>query len=306
MRYTIDNNNFGLKQNFDSPWRNTKLRPLAHTTSIPAISALCKHEPLFDCHPVYTDEVAPFKVRHEQVPQTDDDQVSLQADLSTITLEDLQFPPNTYAIRSPTAYSPEEAPFFALYPPTCFEDCHWQDLWQQPTLALDLYVTPNSTSDATNRQSAVMTYLQSETQFVGMNYRLRVEEARCDKHFEIRRGDSVNFLDANRRYGRYIVDACQWIEKGCAYLPVHYREYYSQGFTDTQDPLHPSFILDIPASFCKSNIRPHLQLLTEKTHRNVFLRIIHFPVELYKCCSKSKSTNRRRLCKSRHSAMFCP
>ena len=156
--YTIDNDNFRLKKNFDSPWRNTKLHPLAHTTSISAISALCKREHLFDCHPVYN-KVAPFKVRCEQVPQTDENQVSLQADLSTITLEDLQFPPNTYAIHSPTVYSPEEAPFFTLYPSMCFEDCHWKDLWQQPTLALDLYITPNSTSDATNQQSAVMTYL---------------------------------------------------------------------------------------------------------------------------------------------------
>jgi len=53
------------------------------------------------------------------------------------------------------------------------------------------------------------------------------------------------------------------IRDGRAYFPVHYREYYGQGFTNASDPRHPSFILDIPESFCHSLVALHLRANSE-------------------------------------------
>jgi len=76
----------------------------------------------------------------------------------------------------------------------------------------------------------------------------------------IKAGNVMDILKTNMQYSRYVINLCQMIHDGCAYFPVHYREYYRQGFTNTSDPRHPSFILNIPKSFCHSLVALHLRM----------------------------------------------
>jgi len=148
---------------------------------------------------------------------------------------------------------------FALYPPTRFSGKVWEKMWEEGTLVLDLYVatTEPTLSDICRSPSDI--YFRPETEFTGFEYRVKIDEDRCHKPLVIKAGNVIDILKTNTQYSRYIIDLCQMIRDGRAYFPVHYREYYGQGFTNASDPRHPSFILDIPESFCHSLVALHLR-----------------------------------------------
>ena len=135
----------------------------------------------------------------------------------------------------------------------------FQQMWEEGTLVLDLYVatTEPTLSDICRSPSDI--YFRPETEFTGFEYRVKIDEDRCHKPLDIKAGNVIDILKTNTQYSRYIIDLCQMIRDGRAYFPVHYREYYGQGFTNASDPRHPSFILDIPKSFCHSLVAHHLQ-----------------------------------------------
>ena len=89
-------------------------------------------------------------------------------------------------------------------------------------------------------------------------YQVKFDQSRCDKPVHVKTGNAVDILRTNTFYGRYIVDSCQLIRDGQAYLAVHFRNYDRQGFTSTINPRHPSFILEIPQSFCQTSMMQHL------------------------------------------------
>ncbi len=169
------------------------------------------------------------------------------------------FPTNSYCIHYPRLLAPPEQLNFALYPPMCFHNNIWEMMWQGGSLVLNLYVaTPMPTlSDLCHSPSDI--YFQPEMEFTGFDYRIKIDKSRCPEPLVIKSGDIVNILNTNMQHGRYIVDLCQMIRNGRAYFPVHYREYYGQGFTNASDPRHPSFILDIPESFCHSLVALRLR-----------------------------------------------
>jgi hypothetical protein len=169
------------------------------------------------------------------------------------------FPINNYPIHYPRLLAPPEQLNFALYPPMRFPDKTWEMIWQEGTLVLDLYITTAvpTLSDLCRSPSDI--YFQQEMEFTGFDYRVRIDETRCHEPLTIKAGNVVDILKTNTRHGRYIIDSCQMIRDGRAYLPVHYREYYGQGFTNASDPRHPSFILDIPESFCHSLVALRLR-----------------------------------------------
>jgi len=96
------------------------------------------------------------------------------------------------------------------------------------------------------------------TKFMGFEYRVKIDEDWCHKPLVIKAGNVVDILKTNMQYSCYVIDLCQMIRDGRAYFPVHYREYYGQGFTNASDPCHPSFILNIPELFCHSLVVLHL------------------------------------------------
>ena len=169
------------------------------------------------------------------------------------------FPVNNYPVHYPQLLSTQERLNFALYPPTRFSGKVWEKMWEEGTLVLDLYVatTEPTLSDICRSPSDI--YFRPETEFTGFEYRVKIDEDRCHKPLVVKAGNVIDILKTNTQYSRYIIDLCQMIRDGRAYFPVHYREYYGQGFTNASDPRHPSFILDIPESFCQSLVALHLR-----------------------------------------------
>jgi hypothetical protein len=135
---------------------------------------------------------------------------------------------------------------------TRFSDSYWKEIWERSILVLEscasstpsMLVLPN-TEDIIHTR----TYFYVEHEFMGIPYRVKIDEEKCSQPLTVRCGDMVDINGTNTYHGRYIVDTCQLVKDGRAYLPVHYRQYYGQYFTNTYDLRHPSFILEIPARF---------------------------------------------------------
>jgi hypothetical protein len=195
-----------------------------------------------------------------------DDNESLVAEPPTLPAAPLYrcppFPSNDHPVFCPTRESIPLRLNFALYPVTRFSDEFWKKMWGQMVLVLDSYlVTPE------RRSTSTTTFFHPETEFIGIKYRLKIDCEKCHQPLVFRRGDIVDMSGTNSPSSRYVVETCQLIRGGFA-LPVHYRNFHGQGFTDTRDPCHPSFILQIPQSFCKSPLIPHLQALPLSTSGN--------------------------------------
>ena len=161
-------------------------------------------------------------------------------------------PADNFLVHYPCLLALIEQLNFALYLPTYFPENYWEEMWQKGTLVLDLYIATTMLTLSEICSSPSDVYFRTETEFMEFDYCVKIDESQCHKPLVIKSGDIVNILKINKRDGHYIVDLCQMIRNGCAYIPVHYCDYYGQGFTKTLDPQHPSFILDIPESFCHS------------------------------------------------------
>jgi hypothetical protein len=68
-------------------------------------------------------------------------------------------------------------------------------------------------------------------EFMGIKFRLKVDPSRCHSPLTVQCGDTVDICRTNTHIARHVVESCLLIRDG-------------QGFTDTQDPRHPSFILE--------------------------------------------------------------
>jgi hypothetical protein len=222
--------------------------------------------PVADCQLIFVENTydQSTTVRVTQSTQTSDDTESLTVEPSTpstLSCAHMPFPPNDYPTLFPAKLNPESRLNFALYPVTRFQDWYWEEIWTRPTLVLDLYVKPREVNLSHTHHLPTSTYFQPETEFIGIKYRVTIEADRCHRSqaLEVRKGDTVDVCGTNRSHGRYIVEACQLIRNGHAYLAVHFHTFQEQGFTDTRDPCHPSFILEVPQSFCKSPLMSHLQ-----------------------------------------------
>ena len=238
---------------------------LKHSASQPTTTS-----PLFtvDCRPTYASILKNklTETKRTQATQTNDtDFVSTEecewfGRMPSTTPRPPTFPINNYPIYYPRLLAPPEQLNFALYPPVRFPEKTWENMWEGGTLVLDLFVTATVPTLSDICRSPSDTYFQHETEFTGFDYRVQIDESRCHEPLVIKTGDIVNILNTNTQQSRYVVDLCQMIRDGRAYLPVHYRNYYGQGFTKASDPRHPSFILDIPTSFCHSLVALHLRM----------------------------------------------
>ena len=235
--------------------------------------------PVADCQLVFIENTwdRSTAIKVTQSTQTDGEADSQKKETptpSTMDCEKQLFPPNDYPTRVPSRLNPELSPNFALYPVTVYTSWYWEKIWTKPVLVLDLYVK-SIKADQLGAQSPFHTYFHPETEFMGIKYRVTIEASRCHHPLTIRRGDTVDINGTNRFQSRYIVESCQLIRNGYAYLAVHFRAFHQQKFTDTRDPKHPSFILAVPETFCKTPLMPHLQPIRPRpTHtRNAFNHI---------------------------------
>lgn len=144
---------------------------------------------------------------------------------------------------------------FAQYPVSHFTQPDWDIIWERPAIDLDPYLI---TMEYDNRPTSLPTVFHPEREFAGYSYRVELDASRLEKKIFFRRGTAVDIREINEPDGRYLVEYCQLIRDGIAYLPVHFREYHNQGFSTANDPRHHSFILAVPAFLCKSPFLPHL------------------------------------------------
>ena len=226
--------------------------------------------PLFtvDCQPTYASILKNklTETKRTKATQTDDtDFVSTEEcewfrRMPSTTPCPPTFPINNYAIHYPRLLAGPEQLNFALYPPMCFPVETWENMWEGETLVLDLFVTATAPTLSDICRSPSDTYFQHDMEFTGFDYCVQIDENRCHEPLVIKTSDIVNILNTNTQQSCYIVDLCQMIRDRRAYLPVHYRDYYGQGFTKASHPRHPSFILNIPTSFCHSLVALYLQM----------------------------------------------
>ena len=214
--------------------------PCSSTTDSPSVSMEASRERLNENEQVRTFRLEPIA------------EIKLEIQLLCSTLEN-------QPIHYPRSLAPAIRPYFALYTPSHFSLKRWEKMWNEPTLILDLYVSSNNPTTSDQKSPATSTtYFYPEEEFMGIPYRVKFDQSRCDKPVHIKTGNAVDILRTNTFYGRYIVDSCQLIRNGQAYLAIHFRNYDRQGFTSTIDPRHPSFILEIPQSFCQTSMMQHL------------------------------------------------
>ena len=152
------------------------------------------------------------------------------------------FPLNNYPVHYPRLLAMPEQLNFALYPSTRFSEKVWKKMWEEETLVLDLYIATTMPTLSNICCSPSDVYFRPETEFTGFEYRVKKDKTQCHEPLVIKAGNVVDILRTNMQYSRYVIDLCQMIRDGCAYFPVHYCEYYGQGFINASDPRHPSFI----------------------------------------------------------------
>ena len=114
-------------------------------------------------------------------------------------------------IQYPRTLAPPIRPYFAFYPVKRFADKHWEQIWGEPTLVLDLYVSSIKPASSEKDREMLPTYFHPENEFTGINYRVIFDETRTHEPVYIKSGDSVDILRTNMYYARYIVDSCQLI-----------------------------------------------------------------------------------------------
>ena len=165
------------------------------------------------------------------------------------------FPPVSLKNRSYSPLDPIQHLPFAQYPVSHFAQQDWDKIWERTAINLDPYLI---TTDYNNRQGSLPTIFHPEYEFAGYTYRVKLDATRLQTKIFFRHGTAVNVRDINEPDGQYLVDHCQLVRGGIAYLPVHFREYHNQEFSAVNDPRHYSFILTIPVELCKSPLLPHL------------------------------------------------
>ena len=170
------------------------------------------------------------------------------------------FPPIFYNETTHLKMNPTQRLPFAQYPPSHFTPEEWDEIWNQPAIDLDPYLTLTMYPGGT-----FPTVFHHELEFMGYAYHVNFDadwvkiSAQWMKKISFTRGTAVNVHNINNCGGQYIVEYCQLIRNGIAYLPVHFREYHDQGFSTTNDPRHHSFILAVPVELCYSPFLPHLR-----------------------------------------------
>jgi len=246
-------------------WVIRPTRTLPHSRSHPVLDITCPEAPKAEANvaaaQIQDFSVTPTKIRTSQSVQTTTTEDSVAAVSSTptlITTCESVFPPITFRYQGYLNLASSQRTPFAQYPVSHFPDDEWEKIWNRRVINLDLHASSTNYSGSDKQFSPKTTYFHFEHEFVEYAYRVIVNPITCPAGLTIKRGTAVDICGINGYDGRYVVDYCQLVRDGVAYLPVHYRQYDSQGFSSAFDPRHLSFILVIPTSFCFSPLLPHL------------------------------------------------
>ena len=116
---------------------------------------------------------------------------------------------------------------FAQYPVSHFTQQDWDIIWERPVIDLDPYLM---TMEYDNCPNSLPTVFHPEWEFAGYSYHVELDASCLQSKIFFRRGTAVDVRGINRSDGWYLVEYCQLIHDGIAYLPVHFREYHNKVF----------------------------------------------------------------------------
>ncbi len=238
-------------------------RPLLHSQTQPILDIsrtmvleadmAAAHTQTFD--ETYTRDAAQSapKAANESV-----EAVSSTPSSSSTSICDPVFPPLFFRYHGCLDLPSSQRTPFAQYPVSHFPNDDWKKIWRRRPITLDHFAAPTKYIRSDKDLSPKTTYFHVENEFAGYAYRVVIDPTQCLANLTFRRGTTVNICGVNDSKGQYVVEYCQLVRKGIAYLPVHFRQFDGQGFTSPFDPRHMSFILIIPVTFNRSPLLPEL------------------------------------------------
>ena len=132
---------------------------------------------------------------------------------------------------------------FAYQPERWYPDAEFRALWNCPTVNITNRLIPRDPSVAPYSDFPSMVHTEGE--FDGIPIRLKLDPL-CSTDLEpFQRGTVVSYKESNDA-GKYMVECCQLVREGVAYLKVVYRTS-SQAVFPAYDEKRPAFILSVPA-----------------------------------------------------------
>ena len=177
---------------------------------------------------------------------------------STIQVHFSKFPPLSFQAFGYLHLEPMLHLPFAQYPVSHFPKYELEKMWDKFTIKLNPYLMPTKYHGPDKCQTPMPTLFHYEHKFAGYAFHVKFNATRCKKKIVFNHGTAVDIMEIDEYDGRYIIDYCQLIRDGIAYLPVHYREYENQAFSAANDPRHYSFILTVSVELSKAPFLPHL------------------------------------------------
>ena len=112
-----------------------------------------------------------------------------------------------------------------------YDVLQWPTLWNKPPLRLDDYEPTNPIQ---------------EPEFEAVPFRICLQNNNLPEFY---RGQVVSYGEGNNTEQRYMVEYCQLIQNGVAYLKILCRDEHQKVFPPYH-PDFPAFMLLIPASSC--------------------------------------------------------
>lgn len=132
---------------------------------------------------------------------------------------------------------------FAYQPERWYPDAEFRFFWNSPAVDITDRLIPREPSVAPYTDSPCMVHIEGE--FDGIRIRLKLDPLRSTDLEPFQRGTVISYKESND-VGKYMVECCQLVREGVAYLKVVYRTS-SQAVFPAYDEKRPSFILSIPA-----------------------------------------------------------
>ena len=233
-------------------------------TSIRISRSIVKSEPIADNLLCLSDEDlvddTPIKIAQVLHSQISEQAVeSLFHPPSSHNVSRFYFPYYDYRPRSPPKI--EVKSNFASYPPARFDDQFWSAQLKKPNIHLiDLHATSPC----------------PEHVFEGVPFRIQIAQQHYLPTFIRGTIITIPLLHGQTNF-YYVVEWCQLIEKGLAYLRVNCRDT-EQNVMSSYDPILPPFILVIPLECCDvefpANLSHYALVHTDSEYgNNSFTRI---------------------------------
>jgi hypothetical protein len=182
------------------------------------------------------------------VEATSSDHSSID-ELSNTTPSTLPSPIPEYTIFDPLKRLPHYPTYdlrpigFSYQPERWYPEAEFRMFWNYPTVDITDRLIPRESSVALQCDFPSTVHIEGE--FDGIPIRLKLDPLRSTDLEPFQRGTVISYKESNDA-GKYMVECCQLVREGVAYLKVVYRTS-SQAVFPAYDEKRPAFILSIPA-----------------------------------------------------------